>query len=106
MARNLIRLGSVFARRLLTALGAAGLVSTSAAGSPMPSAERLALETRVQEVRQTLHDINSQAVPPDDIRLIAAQWGNWGNWANAWNNWGNWANWSNWGNWGNWANSG
>ena len=98
MAKN-FRRAWVFARHLLTGLGAIGLFSTSAPASPIPPAERLALESRVLAVRQAMQQAVPPAVQPDANQALAAQWGNWGNWgnwANAWNNWGNWGNWGNW----------
>jgi hypothetical protein len=95
MAKNLVHLGWRFARRLFTALGAAGLVTTSVSATQIPSPERLALESRVQAVRQTLQDSAPQFLQSWDDESLASQWGNWGNWgnwANAWNNWGNWGN--------------
>ena len=106
MARNLIHRGLVLARHLLAALGVAGLFSTSAAANPISSIERLALESRVRALRQSLQDSAPPSLPAEKSDLSSAQrpWGNWNNWGN-WGNWNNWANaWNNWGNWGNWFN--
>jgi hypothetical protein len=100
MSKNLVRRARVFARHLLTGLGAVGLFSASAPANTVPPAERLALESRVLAIRQAMQQVTRPAVEPDSNEAFAAaQWGNWGNWrnwANAWNNWGNWGNWGNW----------
>ena len=62
----------------------------------MPS-ERVALESRVKAVRESLADPARRAEVPWPRELLAQYWPNWPNW-------GNWNNWPNWGNWGNWFN--
>jgi hypothetical protein len=83
------RAGAWLLRRLLVLVGAFGLCGATANANTVAD-DRLALESRVQTVRQDI-----QAVAADEtqsVQPVTAQWGNWGNWRNAWNNWGNWRN--------------
>jgi hypothetical protein len=79
-------------RRLIVAVGAAGLLGSALQAQAQVERERLALEARVEAVRDAI----AQAAPEGAaIDGEQAQWFNWGNW----NNWNNWPNWGNWGNW-------
>lgn len=80
-------------RGVLVWIAAVGLLGAASQAQAMVRLERLALEARVQTLRD--------AVPtPADAAERFAQVAPWANW----NNWNNWNNWPNWGNWGNWLN--
>jgi hypothetical protein len=77
-------------RPLLVLVGAFGLWGATPSATAVAD-DRLALESRVQAVRQQIH----VAAANQSVFPVLAQWGNWnnwGNWRNAWNNWGNWLN--------------
>lgn len=99
MAENIVHILRRLARPLLAALGIVGLFSTGASARPVPSSERLDLESRVRSIRQALQNSASHASQATEVDSGSQQpwgnWNNWGNWANAWNNWGNWGNWYN-----------
>lgn len=81
-------------RRLIVAIGAAGLLGAAMQAQAHVGRDRLALEARVETMREAIQ----QAASDDDsidTQGLRAQWFNWGNW----NNWNNWPNWGNWGNW-------
>jgi hypothetical protein len=90
-------------RTLIVLFGAA--VGTAGAQDAPPdiAVDRLALELRVDQVRQELasgrHDSSSevQTIEVTGDSEPVAQWYNWPNWSN-------WANWNNWNNWANWFN--
>ena len=81
-------------RRLIVAIGAAGLFGAAMQAQAHVERDRLALVARVETMREAIQQSAS-----DDDSIDAqghlAQWFNWGNW----NNWNNWPNWGNWGNW-------
>jgi hypothetical protein len=101
LSRSLTRLQRV-ARHVLASIAAIGLLGAAPAAHATVRLERMALEARVQVLRDALRvpgDTREAPAPdgaPESPRL-AQQWANW-------NNWGNWNNWPNWGNWGNWLN--
>jgi len=78
-------------RRVIAAIGAAGLLGAAIQAQAHVERDRIALEARVAAVRDAIQRAAPDA--PSDRPL--AQWFNWGNW----NNWNNWPNWGNWGNW-------
>ena len=79
-------------RRMIVAIGAAGLLGAAWQVQAHVEQDRIALEARVAAIRAAIE----RAAPdtPNDGGPLA-QWFNWGNW----NNWNNWPNWGNWGNW-------
>lgn len=80
-------------RRALVWIAAVGLLGAASQAQAIVRLERLALEARVQTLRDA-------APTPADAAKRFAQVAPWANW----NNWNNWNNWPNWGNWGNWLN--
>jgi hypothetical protein len=87
------RLGRAATAVLALILPAAALASPT----PVPAAaspERLALEQRVERVRQALAAEPGGSREATDTVGPIAQWYNWNNWNN-WNNWRNWGNWFN-----------
>jgi len=82
-------------RGLLTWIGVvAGVLSSAGvAEARVEPPARVALEARVQAVREAMQASNEAAAARGDKTL--AQWFNWSNW----NNWNNWPNWGKWGNW-------
>ena len=81
-------------RRLIVAIGAAGLFGAAMQAQAHVERDRLALETRVETMREAIQQAASDG-DSIDTQGLRAQWFNWGNW----NNWNNWPNWGNWGNW-------
>ena len=79
-------------RRLIVAIGAAGLFGGAMQAQAHVERDRLALEARVETMREAIQ----QATTDDRVGAQGhlAQWFNWGNWNN-WNNWPNWGNWLN-----------
>ncbi len=84
-------------RHALAWIAAVGLLGAASQASAIVRLERMALEARVQTLRDAIRAAGD-AVETDAERLAQTQ-----PWAN-WNNWNNWNNWPNWGNWGNWLN--
>jgi hypothetical protein len=85
--------GSSMLRRFLAVLSVLGLFGSPTEASTRLNVERdrIALEARVEAVRQSMRDAG--AIPDADAGRPErmAQWWNWGNWGN-WNNWPNWFN--------------
>jgi hypothetical protein len=77
----------------LKVLGAIGLIAVQApsAQAALVSAERGALEARVEAARRVLQQQAADEKPAGSTRFWVAQWLNWPNWGN-WGNWGNWRN--------------
>ena len=101
LSRSRIRLQRV-ARHLFESIAAIGLLGAAPAAHATVRLERMALEARVQVLREALRapgDTRDAGAPDGTLPSprLAQQWANW-------NNWGNWNNWPNWGNWGNWLN--
>jgi hypothetical protein len=88
--------GHRWLRKFFLAAGAAlgGIAPAAQAPSELHH-DRLALEARVNVVREALREAGRE----DHLSPLAvvAQWYNWPNW-------NNWVNWPNWGNWANWFN--
>ena len=82
---------AVMIRRLIVAIGAAGLLGAVAQTQAHVERDRLALDARVEAMRDAI----TRATDGASIDGQHAQWFNWGNW----NNWNNWPNWGNCGNW-------
>lgn len=72
-------------------VAAVGLLGAASQSNAIVRLERMALEARVQSLRDALP-------APGDAAERFAQVAPWANWTN-WNNWNNWPNWGNWGNW-------
>ncbi len=78
-------------RRLVAAIGAAGLFGAAVQAQAHVERDRFELDARVEAMR----DAMAHATEDTPIDGQHAQWFNWGNWNN-WNNWPNWGNWVNW----------
>jgi hypothetical protein len=78
--------GKCLAQRVLTVVGAAGLLGATAPAVATLSPERALLEWRVAQVRNDL----ARTPPPAKPGLTVA--------GNNWNNWPNWSNWAKWAN--------
>lgn len=84
---------STLLRRLIMVAAAAGLLGAALQAQAHVERDRLALEARVEAMREAISAASSDEHEADP----RAAWFNWGNWNN-WNNWSNWGNWANWAN--------
>ena len=84
-------------RRALVWVAAIGLLGAASQASAIVRLERIALEARVQLLRDAMQPFGEGATADAERLAQIKPWANW-------NNWNNWNNWPNWGNWGNWLN--